>query len=213
MSVEKRKLVSFEGLDGSGKSTQMNMLEARLRSLSADVLAVREPGGTYIGDRIRDILQHDQNVSGMFPETEILLYEASRAQLVREYIMPALKEGYWVLCDRFFDSTTAYQGAGRQIFLEAVHWLNRFAIGNCVPELTFLFELPLHLRQTRLSQRPAKTFDRIEYEPSEFFKAVTEGYRQLAEKEPQRFVIINTESGPNSVAEMVWKHIYEHFFS
>jgi dTMP kinase len=148
----------------------------------------------------------------MFPETEILLYEASRAQLVREFILPALKDGAWVLCDRFFDSTTAYQGAGRQIPLGAVHWLNRFAVDHCIPELTFLFELPLHLRQARLSQRPAKAFDRIEYEPSEFFRAVTEGYRQLAEQEPQRFVIIDTEADPDSVAEVIWKHVYEHFF-
>jgi dTMP kinase len=213
MAMGKRKWISFEGGEGSGKSTQISLLEHYLRSLGETVCSFREPGGTYIGEQIRHLLQHDVHAFAMFPETELLLYEASRAQLVRECILPALEEDKWVLCDRFFDSTTAYQGAARQIPLERVHWLNHFAAMDGVPELTFLFTLPVAIGRQRLEQKNGKTLDRIERESSAFFEAVAEAYAQLAIDHPRRFVVIDAQLDKDHIAQTIRERVHEHFFS
>jgi dTMP kinase len=219
MSTTKRKLISFEGGEGSGKSTQIPLLESYFHNHGEKVLLLREPGDTTIGERIRQLLQHDVRASGMFPETELLLFEASRAQLVRERILPALAEGTWVLCDRFFDSTTAYQGAGRQIPLDAIHWLNRFAIEDCVPALTFFFDLSPDIGQERVRNRTSHapehvpSYDRIEKESLKFFQAVREGYRRLTADEPQRFITIDAQLDPVDIAQTIRQHVHEHFFS
>jgi dTMP kinase len=210
--MEKRKLISFEGGEGSGKSTQIPLLENYLRNRGENVLSLREPGHTYIGEKIRQLLQHDVHASGMFPETELLLYEASRAQLVRERILPALAEGTWVLCDRFFDSTTAYQGAARKLSLESVQWLNRFATEDCIPGLTFFFDLPPEIGQERAQRRSSRPYDRIENESLNFFQAVREGYRQLVTNEPYRFVTINAQLDKDHIAQTIRECVHEHFF-
>lgn len=213
MSTIKRKLISFEGGEGSGKSTQIPLLENYLRDRGENVLSLREPGHTYIGEKIRQLLQHDVHASDMFPETELLLYEASRAQLVRERILPALAEGTWVICDRFFDSTTAYQGAARKLPLEDVQWLNHFTVQSCIPVLTFFFDLPPNIGQERAQRRSSRPYDRIENESLNFFQAVREGYRRLATDEARRFITIDAQRDPESIAQIIRKSVHEHFFS
>jgi len=214
----KRKLISFEGVEASGKTTQVARLEAHFRSVGASVLALREPGGTYIGDRIRYLLQNDPEVRNMSPEAETLLYEASRAQLVAERILPALNEGSWVLCDRFFDSTTAYQGAAhrilstRRISFEDIRWLNHFAVGGLIPELTFFLDLPVEDMQKRRSYGFGHRPDRIERESPEFFGAVAQIYRHLAAQEPQRFVVVEARQDEDCITAYILQRVLEHFY-
>src|SRR5437763_9720240 len=129
-------LITFEGSEGCGKSTQVKRLAARLEKCWIVAAVLREPGGTAIGEVIRHLLQHSEDNHAMMPETELLLFEASRSQLVREKMQPALRRGEWVICDRFFDSTTVYQGAARQLHLGLVKKLNALVVGDCVPDLT-----------------------------------------------------------------------------
>jgi dTMP kinase len=189
------------------------LLESYLRDRGENVLSLREPGNTYIGEKIRQLLQHDIHASDMFPETELLLYEASRAQIVRERILPALAEGTWVLCDRFFDSTTAYQGAARKLSLKDVQWLNHFTVQSCIPELTFFFDLPPDVGQERAQRRSSRPYDRIENESLNFFQAVREGYQRLAADEPQRFITIDAQCDPKNIAQIIRQNVHEHFFS
>src|SRR5450759_4346826 len=130
------RFITFEGPEGGGKSTQIIRLAERLRADGNEVVTTREPGGTATGEAIRGILQHDTAGEALAAETELLLFAASRAQLVRTVIVPALARGAWVLCDRFADSTTAYQGYGRQLDLNRIAWLNEMAMGGCLPRLT-----------------------------------------------------------------------------
>src|ERR1044072_6846934 len=133
--------ITFEGSEGSGKSTQVQRLAARLQRSGVQYLVTREPGGTAIGKSIRELLQFAPHSSGMTPETELLLFEASRSQLVREIIKPALERGMCVIADRFFDSTTVYQGAARKLDREIVERLNAFAVGDCIPDITFVLDI------------------------------------------------------------------------
>src|SRR5437867_11141699 len=135
------KLISFEGGEGSGKSTLIERAVSQLRESRRAVLVVREPGGTTVGEQIRHVLQYSQQSAAMVPETELLLFGASRAQLVREIVQPALAEGKIVIADRFLDSTTIYQGVGRKIDGDSVAFINRFAIGDCLPDLTLVIDL------------------------------------------------------------------------
>ena len=134
--------ITFEGTEGCGKSTQINALAARLQDQGQQVLQTREPGGTPLGEAVRNLLQHDEAGADMSPEAELLLFTASRAQLTRERILPAIAKGEIVLCDRFMDSTTVYQGVARQINTQAVATINRFAVGEARPDLTILIDLP-----------------------------------------------------------------------
>ncbi len=186
--------ITFEGNEGSGKSTQIKILAESLSKLGHKVRTLREPGGTPIGEEIRHTLKHSAQNHAMTPETELLLMNASRAQLVREVIRPALDAGEIVLCDRFYDSTTVYQGFGRQIPLEKVRPVIEFAVGETIPDITFLLNVPLDVSEARRNERsPASGAirDRIEEAGREFFKRVESGYQTLAKNEPARFIQID----------------------
>src|SRR5256886_3852487 len=135
--MDRMPFITFEGSEGCGKSTQVQLLANRLDMAGVPFLVTREPGGTPIGESIRELLQFAPQSAGMTPETELLLFEASRAQLVRDVIKPALESGKCVIADRFFDSTTVYQGVARNLDSEVVRQLNAFAVGDCVPDITF----------------------------------------------------------------------------
>ncbi len=181
-------LITFEGLDGSGKTTQLAMLAAYLREEGIEFLQTREPGGTAIGDQIRGCL-HDVAHTAMAPAAEILLYSASRAQLVTEVIRPALAAGTIVLCDRYADSTIAYQGYGRGLDLQALGYITRFATGGLRPDLTLLFDLDPQRGLERRTIYGAE-MNRMDLQTAAFYRRVRDGYLALAAAEPERWVII-----------------------
>jgi dTMP kinase len=193
-------LITFEGSEGCGKSTQVKRLAAQLEKWGIAPAVLRKPGGTTIGKVIRHLLQHSEDNHAMTPETELLLFEASRSQLVREKIQPALRRGEWVICDRFFDSTTVCQGAARQLDLGLVKKLNAFAVGDCVPDLTFVLHIDRTTAQSRLGNRQ-KIRDRMEEESDEFHERVIRAYRELAENEPRRVILIDGRISPNTFAQ------------
>jgi dTMP kinase len=204
------KFISFEGIEGSGKSTQIQKLKAFLSLKNIDSLIIREPGNTHIGEQIRHLLQHDPKSHNMCSETELLLFEASRAQLVRELILPTIQKNTWIICDRFFDSSTAYQGAARQLPFKMIHKLNQFAVGECIPDLTILLDIDAELVLQRLQGRKEKK-DRIESESVEFFRRVREKYLQLAEEEPLRIFPIDGTLPEETIAERICTHMQERF--
>src|SRR5438105_14997751 len=175
--------ITFEGSEGCGKSTQVQRLAARLERAGVPFLVTREPGGTAIGETVRELLQFAPQGAGMMPETELLLFEASRSQLVRETIKPALERGLCVIADRFLDSTTVYQGAARKLDREMVERLNAFALGDCVPDITLILEVDAATAESRMQKKPRKV-DRMEQEPADFYERVRQGYRDLAAREP-----------------------------
>jgi dTMP kinase len=180
--------ITFEGLDGSGKTTQLAILAAYLQEQGIQFLQTREPGGTDIGDQIRGCL-HDVANTAMAPAAEILLYSASRAQLVAEVIRPGLAAGAIVLCDRYADSTMAYQGYGRGLDLEALAFITRFATGGLRPDLTLLFDLD---PQRGLDRRTTfgEEMNRMDLQTEAFYQRVRDGYAALAAHEPERWVVI-----------------------
>jgi dTMP kinase len=189
--------ITLEGPEGSGKSTQLSLLAAFLEESGYSVVATREPGGTDIGDQIRDVL-HDVRNTAMKPETEFLLYSASRAQLVREVINPALADKKVVLCDRFADSTIAYQGYGRGLVLEALRAITRFATGGLVPDITFLLDIDV---QEGLNRRinGADEMNRLDLEAIAFHQRVRDGYHQMAAAEPDRWVVVDAGQSPEEI--------------
>ena len=183
--------ITFEGTEGSGKTTQISLLAERLRSMGYSVRTLREPGGTPIGEEIRHTLKHSPANHAMTPEAELLLMNASRAQLVREVIRPALAAGEIVLCDRFYDSTTAYQGYGRQLDLQMVKSIIDVAVGDTRPDLTLLFIVPHEVSEARrVARQPTLPLsikrDRMEEADQSFFARVAQGYQAIAAAEPQR---------------------------
>jgi dTMP kinase len=202
--------ITFEGSEGSGKSTQADRLAARLQQSGVPYILTREPGGTPIGESIRDLLQFAPHNSNMTPETELLLFEASRSQLVREVIKPALEGGMCVIADRFVDSTTVYQGAARKLDREMIEQLNAFAVGDCVPDITFVLDVDAATAQSRM-QHELRKADRMEQQPAEFYERVREGYRELAGHEPTRIVVINGARDPDEIEEEIWKTLCSRF--
>lgn len=196
--------ITFEGTEGCGKSTQINALAARLQDQGQQVLQTREPGGTPLGEAVRNLLQHDEAGADMSPEAELLLFTASRAQLTRERILPAIAKGEIVLCDRFMDSTTVYQGVARQIDTQAVATINRFAVGEARPDLTILIDLPPEVGMARVHARSDGQLDRIEQEAIEFFQAVRTGYLKLAESEPERFLVLDGSASVEVLEQQIW---------
>ena len=199
--------ITFEGSEGCGKSTQVNRLASRLEKAGIRTLLTREPGGTAIGEKILDLLQFAPESSAMMPETEVLLFEASRAQLVRETIQPALEKGIVVISDRFFDSTTVYQGVARKLSPEIVATLNAFAVGDVQPDVTFILDIDVETARNRLLRRvrPVNAVrDRMEEEPVEFYERVCQGYRELAKREPDRFIIIDGAQSPEAIEDQIW---------
>lgn len=202
------RFITFEGPEGGGKTTQAKRLLARLRDEGYDVLYTREPGGTPTGEAIRDILQHDKAGEPLCDETEVFLFAASRAQLVRKVIMPALERGIIVVCDRFADSTTAYQGYGRGFSVEQMLAINAFAIGDAVPDVTLLLDVTIDLGFERITGRQKELFeqaDRIEREARAFHERVRNGYLELAQKWPERFRRIEASRTPDEVEALIWE--------
>lgn len=201
--------ITFEGSEGCGKSTQIHRLAETLRLRDREVLILREPGGTPIGETIRHLLKHDENAGAMTPEAELLLFAASRAQLVREVIRPALNRGAVVLCDRFLDSTTVYQGVARSLAPADVAAINAFAVGGLLPNLTLLLDLDAAEGRRRAVLR-GETFDRMEQEGAEFYEAVRHGYLQLAAVHPERIIVIDASLDEEGVSLLIAEKIKQH---
>lgn len=191
--------ISFEGSEGCGKSTQIGMLEKVLGQAGRQVVRLREPGGTSLGEEVRHLLKHAAAGEGMCPEAEILLFGASRAQLVREVVAPTIASpGTVVLADRFLDSTTVYQGIARGLdpsLVEAVHAL---ATGGLRPDVTILLDMDARESRRRAAGRNTAP-DRIEREPEDFFKTVRDGYLDLAGREPDRIAVVDAAGSPDEV--------------
>jgi len=202
--------ITFEGSEGSGKSTQADRLAARLQRSNVPYTLTREPGGTPIGESIRDLLQFAPHNANMTPATELLLFEASRSQLVREVIKPALERGMCVIADRFFDSTTVYQGAARKLDREMIERVNAFAVGDCVPDVTFVLDVDAATAQSRMQREPRKA-DRMEQQPAEFYERVREGYRELAAHERERIVLIDGARDADEIEIEIWEEVCSRF--
>ena len=199
--------ITFEGGEGCGKSTQIAALKARLEAMGKTVVQTREPGGTALGESVRSLLQHDDAGQGMSPEAELLLFAASRAQHVRELIAPAIAQGQIVLCDRFLDSTTVYQGVARAIDSKKVDTINQFAIGDTKPDLTILIDLPPEIGLARVHARSDGQLDRMENEAIEFFQAVRQGYLDLAKSEPKRFLVLDGRQSVEKLEIQIWQRV------
>jgi dTMP kinase len=199
-------LISFEGSEGCGKSTQIRLLKERLEKSGREVVVLREPGGTEIGESIRHLLQHANEGHSMTSETELLLFAASRAQIVREKIRPLVESGVFVILDRFLDSTTVYQGHARGLPLDAVNAINRFAIGGTLPQLTLLLDLDVQTAWQRI-HATGRELDRMESQPPEFFEKVRQGYLDVAKAEPERIQVIDASASPEVVHEAVWERV------
>jgi dTMP kinase len=202
--------ITFEGSEGCGKSTQVQRLAEHFKRSGIPHLVTREPGGTPIGESIRELLQFAPHGSAMKPETELLLFEASRSQLVREVIKPAQEQGICVISDRFFDSTTVYQGAARKLDPETVKRLNDFAVGDCRPDITFVLDVDLATAQSRM-QETARRPDRMEQQPPEFYEAVRNAYRQLAQREPNRVFVIDGSRAADKIGNQIWDTLAARF--
>jgi dTMP kinase len=201
------KLISFEGSEGSGKSSQIARLAARLQKARREVVSVREPGGTEIGEQIRNIIVHNSKGDEMCAETELLLFTAARAQLVREVIAPALVRGAIVLCDRFLDSSTVYQGIGRNLAPDPVNQINRFAVGNVMPDITIVIDVPTALSLERIRRRASDLPNRMERENIDFYDKIREGYLVLAKGMPERFVVVDGSRDEESTEKKIWEQL------
>ncbi|MGZ8901399.1 MAG: dTMP kinase [Limisphaerales bacterium] len=221
--------ITFEGTEGSGKSTQIVTLFNRLRTLGHVVRVLREPGGTPIGEEIRHTLKHSDANYAMTSEAELLLMNASRAQIVREVIRPALVAGEVILCDRFYDSTTAYQGYGRGLDLQKVTEIIDFAVGDTRPDLTLLLQVPIEVSEARRQSRQAMLLevpqrkddpqqsaplsfngqvrDRMEEADRGFFERVEKGYQAIAAANPERIKRIDATQSKEWISEEVWKRV------
>ncbi|OGC77151.1 MAG: dTMP kinase [candidate division Zixibacteria bacterium RBG_16_50_21] len=195
------KLITLEGIDYSGKSTQAGKLYHYLRSRKLPAILIREPGGTRISEKIREVLLSSRNHS-LVSEAELLLYQAARAQLVSRVILPALRQGKIVVCDRFYDSTTAYQGYARGLDLNLIEKLNKFASSRIVPDLTILIDTPVEIALKRV-RKAGKLQDRLESERLNFHKKVRNGYLAIAKGHPGRVKIIK---GDQSI-EKIWQKL------
>ncbi|HXR08227.1 MAG TPA: dTMP kinase [Candidatus Acidoferrum sp.] len=201
--------ITFEGTEGSGKTTQIAALAQRLRSLGHTVRVLREPGGTPIGEEIRHTLKSSEANRAMTPEAELLLLNASRAQLVREVIRPALAAGEIVLCDRFYDSSLAYQAYGRGLNINQVRRIISFAVGRTRPHLTLLLMVPIGISEARRRTRPAVR-DRMEEADRAFFERVEKGYQAIAASQPRRIRPLDATAPAEAVAAGIWAAVEPH---
>ena len=199
--------LSFEGGEASGKSVQAQRLADWLRGQGRDVVSVREPGSTPVGERVRDIVLHAQEIP-LAPNAQALLYSTARAQLVRDVIRPALAAGKVVIVDRFYDSTLAYQGYGHGADLAHLREVTDFAVGDTRPDRTLLLDLPVDVAEKRQATRkPGRAWDRFESEARAFHERVRQGYLRLADAEPQRFAIIRADHDEETVAAAVRREV------
>lgn len=200
--------ITFEGPEGGGKTTQARRLISRFQREGLSVIYTREPGGTPTGEAIREILQYDKAGEPICPESEVFLFAASRAQLVRHVILPALEKGTHVVSDRFVDSTTAYQGYGRGFPVEQMLAISDFAIGPAVPDLTLLLDVDVEMSFRRLAKRHQENFDRsdrIEREERAFHERVRNGYLDLARRWPERFRKLDGVRDPDVIETEIWE--------
>lgn len=204
--------ITFEGIEGCGKSTQIRLLTERLQQSGYRVKATREPGGTWLADKIRALLLDSAN-NGMVPMAELMLYGASRAQHLSELVSPALKNGETVLCDRFSDSTRAYQCFGRGIERTVIEEINRLACCNLTPDLTILLDCPVELGLSRAKARNASDTgpneERFEMESLRFHQRVRDGFLQLSMEEPERFIVIDAAGLPEDISAEIANRVVE----
>jgi len=192
------KFITFEGVDGAGKSTHLNWFADTLRARGIELLVTREPGGTPLGEKLREILLHEP----MHAETEAMLMFAARREHIAQVIKPALERGTWVISDRFTDASFAYQGGGRGVPVEKLEQLERWVQEDLQPDLTLLFDIPVEVARERLTKNVALTkvaLDKFEQEKSDFFNKVRNAYLARAQKNPTRFAIIHAEKSPVEV--------------
>ena len=196
--MSKAKFITFEGVDGAGKSTHLNWFADTLRARGIDLLVTREPGGTPLGEKLREILLHEP----MHAETEAMLMFAARREHIEKVIKPALQRGTWVISDRFTDASFAYQGGGRGVPLEKLEQLERWVQEDLQPDLTLLFDIPVEVARERLNKNVALTnvaLDKFEQEKSDFFIKVRNAYLARSQKNPARFAVIHAEKSPAEV--------------
>ena len=212
------RLITIEGGEGVGKTTQIPRLAKSLRGLGYDCLCTREPGGTELGQTLRSLLLHSMEHDPA-PTTQLLLYAADRAEHVAKVIRPALQRGQFVLCDRFIDSTLAYQGYGQQLDLELIHQLNQIATQGITPDLTLWLNLPVDQGLTRAQQRstaqadptdPETQINRMEAEEIAFHQRLYQGFQKLAHGDPERIQPIEAQGSVEEVAERIWQGVAEH---
>ncbi len=201
--------ITFEGVDKAGKSTQIRLLKERLEAQGLTVVCTREPGGTRLGETLRDIVMQFRD-ERMAPEAELMLFAASRAQLLRQFVWPELEAGHAVLCDRFADSTTAYQGYARGMDLEFIHKLNDYTLGGRWPDLTILLDLDARQGFSRLHRVQAESGagnDRFEDEGTAFQERVRQGFLEIARRNPSRVAVVAAARPVEEVAADVWRHV------
>lgn len=203
------RLITFEGIDGSGKSTQIARLQHSLEARGYQVVVVREPGGTPISESIRELLLHTDSAE-LHPRTEALLFSAARSQLVHEVIRPALAAGNVVICDRYADSSIAYQGYGRELPLEEIITTQKFATSDLRPDLKVLLDVPVEISSERKAQDPA---DRMEGAGRTFMARVREGYLQLARSQPEEWLIVTEQTSAEKIAEEIENYVVEKITS
>ena len=202
--------ITIEGPEGAGKSTQIRLLQELLEAPGRKVLVTREPGGTPLAEEFRGIVKHHQGDEPLYPATELLLFEAARSQHVNHVIAPALEQGCIVLCDRFADSTEAYQGAGRALDMDFLQQLNNFAMAECKPDLTLLFDLPVEVGLARAAARVAHIADhndRLEEEKIDFHQRVRSAFLTIAQREPRRVKVLDATLPIEELFERVKSHV------
>ena len=199
--------ISFEGIDFCGKTTQIQLLTEKLKSRDIAVMIFREPGGTIISEQIRQILLNSEH-NEMHNLTEILLYESARAQLVHEKILPELQRGSYIIADRFYDSTTTYQGYGRKLDIEMIQKLNAFATSGLKPYKTFFLDiLPEEAENRHRKQQREK--DRLEQSGQQFYTLIRKGFMELSEKEPDRIIRIDGSLTPGEISDIIWDYVID----
>ncbi|MFC7687601.1 dTMP kinase [Ureibacillus sp. GCM10028918] len=198
--------ITFEGPEGAGKTTILNQIVERLREQNVDVLATREPGGIEIAEKIREVILNPANTA-MDERTEALLYAAARSQHFFEKVEPAMKQGKLVLCDRFIDSSLAYQGYARGIGMDEVLSINEFAIGKQMPDLTILFDLNPAVGLARIHAHNERELNRLDVESLSFHEKVREGYHEVVKRYPNRIKVVNADQSVEKVVEEVWRLI------
>lgn len=196
--------ITLEGIEGSGKSTQLAYVVEYLQKKNKDVVCTREPGGTMVGEKIRNILL-DKNLPSMNIETELMLMCAARVEHVKSVIEPALNQGKYVVCDRFFDATYAYQGFGRGINIDRIDELREFSIGNLQPDMTLLLDVTLDVSVSRVDARGER--DRFENEKLAFYEKIRSGYLEMAKKQPARVKIIDATKSISDVQSSIKQYI------